>query len=60
MSEKSAMFVAMVGLIMTLGGVGGIENSITNAELLDSLIVAVVGLMVMGCGVLAIKRQQNG
>jgi hypothetical protein len=60
MSEKSAMFVAMVGLIMTLGGVGGIENSITNAELLDSLIVSVVGLMVMGCGVLAIKRQQNG
>jgi hypothetical protein len=60
MSEKSAMFVAMVGLIMTLGGVGGVENSITNAELLDSVIVAVVGLMVMGCGVLAIKRQQNG
>ena len=60
MSEKSAMFVAMVGLVMTLGGVGGIENSITNAELLDSVIVAVVGLMVMGCGVLAIKQQQNG
>ena len=60
MSEKSAMFVAMVGLVMTLGGVGGIENSITNAELLDSLIVAVVGLAIMGCGVLAIKQQQNG
>lgn len=60
MSEKSAMFVAMVGLVMTLGGVGGVENSITNAELLDSVIVAVVGLMVMGCGVLAIKQQQNG
>jgi hypothetical protein len=60
MSEKSAMFVAMVGLIMTVGGVGGIENSISNTELLDSVIVAVVGLMVMGCGVLAIKTQQNG
>ena len=60
MSEKSAMFVAMVGLIMTLGGVGGVENSITSAELLDSVIVSIVGLMVMGCGVLAIKTQQNG
>ena len=60
MSEKSAMFLAMVGLVMTLGGVGGIENSITNSELLDSVIVSIVGLMVMGCGVLAIKTQQNG
>jgi hypothetical protein len=41
-------------------GVGGVENSISNVELLQSLAVSVVGLGIMGCGVLAIRVQQNG
>ena len=60
MSEKSAFFLSMIGFLMTLGGVGGIENSLSNTELLQSTLVAIVGLAVMGCGVLAIKTQQNG
>lgn len=60
MSEKSAFFLSMIGFLMTLGGVGGIENSLSNTELLQSALVAVVGLAVMGCGILAIKTQQNG
>ena len=60
MSEKSAFFLSMIGFLMTLGGVGGVENSLSNTELLQSVLVAVVGLAVMGCGVLAIKTQQNG
>jgi hypothetical protein len=60
MNEKSAMFLVITGLVMTLAGAGGIENSFETVELLQSLAVSIVGLMVMGCGVLAIKQQQNG
>lgn len=57
---KSAMFVFITGLLVTLGAVGGVENSVTNYELLDSVIVAVVGLAVMAVGTLMLKRQQIG
>ena len=60
MSEKSSMFLVAVGLLMTFGGVGGVENSVGNLDLLQSTLVAIVGLAIMGCGVLAIKTQQNG
>lgn len=60
MSEKSAMFLFVAGLVMVLGGTGGVEQSISNLELIQSLAVAIVGLAVMGCGVLAIKTSQNG
>ena len=45
-TEKQAMFVFVVGLILTMFAVGGVENSITNTELLQSLAVAVTGLVV--------------
>jgi len=54
------MFLVITGMILTMFGVGGIENSIETAELLQSVAVAVLGLGVMGCGVLAIQVQQNG
>jgi len=60
MSERSAMFLVITGIILTMFGVGGIENSIETAELLQSVAVSVLGLGVMGCGVLAIQVQQNG
>ena len=60
MSERSAMFLIITGMILTMFGVGGIENSIETAELLQSVAVSVLGLGVMGCGVLAIQVQQNG
>ena len=60
MSEKSAMFLVITGLIITMFGAGGIENSIQTVDLLQSIAVAIVGLAVMGCGVLAIRVQQNG
>jgi len=60
MSEKSAMFLVFTGLITTMFGVGGVENSFTNSELLQALAVSVTGLGIMGCGVLAIQAQQNG
>jgi len=45
-------FLIAVGFLVTLGAVGGIEN---DAPLLDCLIVAAVGLGLMGCGVLGMK-----
>jgi len=60
MSERSAMFLVITGLIITMFGAGGIENSIQTVDLLQSILVAIVGLAVMGCGVLAIKVAENG
>ena len=60
MSERSAMFLVITGLITAMFGVGGVENSFTTGELLQSVAVSVAGLGIMGCGVLAIRVQQNG
>jgi len=60
MSERSAMFLVITGLIITMFGAGGIENSIQTVDLLQSIAVAIEGLAVMGCGVLAIKVAENG
>jgi hypothetical protein len=54
------MFLVITGLVMTMAGVGGIENSFETVDLLQSLAVSIVGLSVMGCGALAIRVQQNG
>ena len=56
MSEKSTFFVAMLGLLLTMFGVGGIENSITNTELLTALAVSVLGLALMGTAVLSLRQ----
>ena len=55
-TEKQGMFVFVVGLILTMFAVGGVENSITNTELLTSVLVAVTGLGCMFCGTVMIKR----
>jgi len=60
MTERSAMFLVITGLVMTMLGAGGIENSFETVDLLQSIAVSIVGLAVMGCGVLAIRVQQNG
>jgi hypothetical protein len=60
MSERSAMFLVLVGMIMAMAGLGGVENSFETLALMQSLVVAIVGVCVMGCGVLAIRVQQNG
>ena len=55
MKTGTAFFVFMTGLITTLMGVGGVENSIENGDLLTSVIVACVGLSVMFVGTSAMK-----
>ncbi len=58
-TEKQGMFVFIVGMIVTMFAVGGVENSITNTELLSSVLVAVTGLACMFCGTLMIRRAGN-
>jgi len=54
MTSKQAMFVFIVGLLMTIGSVGGIEVA-TDQQLLTCMIFACIGLLTMYCGVLGIK-----
>jgi hypothetical protein len=55
MTNGTAMFMVITGLILTMFGVGGIEASLDNVGLLQGLFVSVVGLMTMGVGVLALN-----
>jgi len=59
MNKDGAMFLMIVGLIITFGGVGGVEVSQTDTELLGSMFVAIVGLLTSWCGVLATRVLDN-
>lgn len=56
MNTKQSFFVFMVGLVVTLFGVGGIENSMTDSELGLGVLVSMVGLLIMWVGTLAIQQ----
>ena len=55
MKDSTAMFLVVAGLVLALLGVGGVEASLDNVGLLQGFFVALVGVMTMGAGVLAIK-----
>jgi len=55
MTSRTAALLGFLGFLLTLGGVGGIEQSITNTALLQSMIVSCVGLALMYCAVAALK-----
>ena len=50
------MFVFITGLLMTFGAVGGIEVSVTNEDMMSSMVIAIVGLLVMYAGTLGIRN----
>ena len=41
----------MIGLILAMGGVGGVETSLSNWALFQSTVIAIVGLAFMAVGV---------
>lgn len=45
------------GLVITAAGVGGVENSVTNPELVLATLVALCGLAIMGSGTKALIGQ---
>jgi hypothetical protein len=56
MTTKAAMFVFIVGLIMTFGAVGGIEVSTTNEDMMSSMVIAIIGLLTMYAGTLGFRN----
>jgi len=55
MKSSTATFVFITGLLVTFGAVGGIEVSVTNEDMMSSMLVAIVGLLTMYCGMLGLK-----
>jgi len=50
------MFVFIAGFILTLGGLGGVEHSITNDDLVGSMLLAILGLLAMYAGTLGFRN----
>jgi hypothetical protein len=59
MNSNTSMILFTVGLLMTLGGVGGIEHSMDNAGLISGVLVSGVGLLVMWVGTMGLNSNQN-
>ena len=55
MNTKTAGILVMLGLILTAGGVGGIETSVNDSDLLGAMLISILGLMIMYCGTAAMK-----
>ena len=56
MTTKGAMFVFIAGLILTMGGLGGVEHSMTNDDLVGSMLLAILGLLAMYAGTLGFRN----
>ena len=55
MKDSTAMGMFVAGLVLVMLGMGGVEGSMDTVGLLQGLFVTIVGLMIMGAGVLAIR-----
>lgn len=55
MSEREAFFIFFTGLLVTIFGVGGIEQSMDDMGLLNGVAVSVVGLLIMWAGSLGLR-----
>lgn len=53
---NKGLFVFATGLILTLGGVGGVEQSIEDVELYTAVFISALGLMIMYVGSKIVKR----
>jgi uncharacterized membrane protein (UPF0136 family) len=58
MSKRSAMYLIVLGLLLTAGGIGGVEHSVTDIELLQSVAVSVTGLLMMWCATLGLRNSK--
>ncbi len=56
MSERGAMIVFIAGLILTMAGVGGVENSLSNDELFGGIFISVLGLLAMYAATLGFRN----
>jgi hypothetical protein len=56
MNKPSAFFLIIAGLFVTIAGVAGIEASMNDLGLMNAGAVAIVGILVLGCGVLGLSQ----
>jgi hypothetical protein len=56
-TDTQVFFFMILGLILTMLGVGGVENSVTDTELLQSLAVSALGLLLMWVSTLMLRAQ---
>jgi len=56
MKTSTAFALFMFGLVLTMFGVGGVENSVENSALISSVAVSVLGLALMYVGTLGVKN----
>ena len=56
-ADTKVFFFVMMGLLLTLLGVGGIENSMTTVELLQGVAVSVLGLLLMWVATLMLRAE---
>ena len=52
-------WLLMLGLIITLGGVGGVEQSLDDVALIQSTAVAILGLIITWMGALVINATDD-
>lgn len=55
MKSNTALVLFFLGLILALGGVGGVEQSLDTTTMIQSTVIAIVGLAIMYCGVTALN-----
>ena len=58
MSANASFLCFTLGLLLTLGGVGGVETSESTLALLGGILVSGIGLLIMWDGTLLMK--ENG
>ena len=59
MSERTAMFLVVTGLLLTAFGVGGIEQSLDDQGLLAGVAVSLVGTLIMWAGTLGLRNSDQ-
>ena len=59
MSERSAMFLVVTGLLLTAFGVGGVEQSMDDQGLLAGVAVSLVGTLIMWAGTLGLRNSDQ-
>ena len=53
----SGMFLLVSGILLTLLGIGGVENSVDSNGMYTGVLVLVLGQAVMACRVLMLEQE---
>ena len=54
-----AMLIFVLGLLITFGGVGGVETSLNNWQLVGSFLISCGGLLVMFVGAMLLQKNNT-